>query len=612
MGIHGKSSVGSSGSGAQGGPAHSGSQKRLNILHQHNPGLAGSEFDLDLCTVVLVGDTKVGKSALLNRLVHNNFSQSYSRTSLGDRQEYQHSVRGKRIRFQVIDTNGGHLVSGGGSVNSKSASSLSLVSNHSLTTGPFTLAAAHDHFRLTGSSKESKKAARVYGAANAFLLCFKVSDPSSLFSALNAWGPELRYAAPGTPIVLVGCQIDMRNDVDICNQLSKKGQAPVSSEQGLTLSQQSGCVAYVETSAKCQGQGQVAAAFEAAALASGVLTHTPLTISPVAAHAPLLSSLSSGLPPQFIAPPPPTFRPPPVPPKPRLSSHQQVTQPTPPPLGMAVSPPVVPPKPRRAISTMALNHSTSSYSTFSSTDTSTCSSTHAGEVGNYGHHTGTSGRRTGRLREREGGSSADLLLPPMQSMSSHAPPTHHQSQHFGHYGATSYSGIFSPLCTGNVIHSVSDLVTSTPAANGRSRVGCVSAGPLSASRTTILDSPVVPKNVKSSRDKSMLSLLSIRTPKTSRKNQSHSTSNTADKTVTIKCQRLNAESKQYEEVDVEVPAPIYETLRFYNDGSNDGTIGNGAAHGDPAAAANNKSLIVSSPAASKKSIASKIKSLFGM
>ena len=37
----------------------------------------------------------------------------------------------------------------------------------------------------------------------------------------------------------------------------------------------------------------------------------------------------------------------------------------------------------------------------------------------------------------------------------------------------------------------------------------------------------------------------------------------ADKTVTIKCQRLNAESKQYEEVDVEVPAPIYETLRYY-------------------------------------------------
>ena len=43
-----------------------------------------------------------------------------------------------------------------------------------------------------------------------WFIWFQVSDPSSLFTALNTWGPELRYCAPGTPIVLVGCQIDMR------------------------------------------------------------------------------------------------------------------------------------------------------------------------------------------------------------------------------------------------------------------------------------------------------------------------------------------------------------------------------------------------------------------
>ena len=98
---------------------------------------------------------------------------------------------------------------GGGSVNSKSASSLSLVSNNSLTQPSGVVndsGGGGGMFRL----KETKKAARVYGSANAFLLCFKVSDPSSLFSALNTWAPELRYCAPGTPIVLVGCQIDMR------------------------------------------------------------------------------------------------------------------------------------------------------------------------------------------------------------------------------------------------------------------------------------------------------------------------------------------------------------------------------------------------------------------
>ena len=37
--------------------------------------------------------------------------------------------------------------------------------------------------------------------------------------------------------------------------------------------------------------------------------------------------------------------------------------------------------------------------------------------------------------------------------------------------------------------------------------------------------------------------------------------------ITIKCQRLTAD-KTYEEIEVEVPAPIYETIQLYNDTSN--------------------------------------------
>jgi len=67
---------------------------------------------------------------------------------------------------------------------------------------------------------------------------------------------------------------------------------------------------------------------------------------------------------------------------------------------------------------------------------------------------------------------------------------------------------------------------------------------------------------------SLLSLNGPRTPKLSRRGghgfgSGNGNKNNEDKTVTIKCQRLNAD-KQYEEVDVEVPAPIYDTLRFYN------------------------------------------------
>ena len=82
MGIQSKSAAGGSSSNHL---QHPGSHKRLNILHHHNPGLAGSEFDLDLCTVVLVGDAKVGKTALINRLVNDSFSQVGKRTCLGYR-----------------------------------------------------------------------------------------------------------------------------------------------------------------------------------------------------------------------------------------------------------------------------------------------------------------------------------------------------------------------------------------------------------------------------------------------------------------------------------------------------------------------------------------------
>jgi hypothetical protein len=34
--------------------------------------------------------------------------------------------------------------------------------------------------------------------------------------------------------------------------------------------------------------------------------------------------------------------------------------------------------------------------------------------------------------------------------------------------------------------------------------------------------------------------------------------------ITIKCQRLRPD-KTYEEIEVEVPAPIYETIQLYND-----------------------------------------------
>ena len=113
--------------------------------------------------------------------------------------------------------------------------------------------------------------------------------------------------------------------------LARRGQAPVSTDQGLTLSQQTGCLLYIESSSR-NSLKSVISAFEVAALAKfGHLSTTPRNIS--------MSLMSLGG---------PRYMPPPVPPKPYVGGLQH-------PSFNRISPPV-PPKPRRAMSTMALNH----------------------------------------------------------------------------------------------------------------------------------------------------------------------------------------------------------------------------------------------------------------
>ena len=48
------------------------------------------------------------------------------------------------------------------------------------------------------------------GRPDVFLLCYKISSPQSLNSALSRWLPEVRAQAAHAHVVLVGCQADLR------------------------------------------------------------------------------------------------------------------------------------------------------------------------------------------------------------------------------------------------------------------------------------------------------------------------------------------------------------------------------------------------------------------
>ena len=66
------------------------------------------------------------------------------------------------------------------------------------------------------------------------------------------WFPEVHHHCPGVPCLIVGTQIDLRDDPQVMEKLSRQKQRPVTSEQGERLARELGAVKYVECSALTQ------------------------------------------------------------------------------------------------------------------------------------------------------------------------------------------------------------------------------------------------------------------------------------------------------------------------------------------------------------------------
>lgn len=174
------------------------------------------------CKLVLVGDGKSGKTALVNRFISDTFLEPYIPTGF-EKYPTVYEMRECRVHFTIWDTSG---------------------------------AAAYDTVRPLA-----------YQDANVFLLCFAISNPESLENTANKWYPELRQQCPNVPVILCGCQSDLRNDTETIYSLGKLKKSPVTAEQALTVSRHIGAITYVETSSKLCAQS-VRDAFEVAALAA--------------------------------------------------------------------------------------------------------------------------------------------------------------------------------------------------------------------------------------------------------------------------------------------------------------------------------------------------------
>ncbi|CAG0880414.1 unnamed protein product [Darwinula stevensoni] len=181
-----------------------------------------TELDSLECRVLLVGDAQCGKSALIQRFVSDKFLEVYAPTSF-DKYSTSHEWSGQMVNFLVWDTSG---------------------------------ASAYDSVRPLA-----------YPEARVVLLCFSIGEPESLDHVVTKWYPEIRHHCTTAPIILCGCQSDLRNDIETISRLAKIRRIPVTSEQALQVSRKIEAGNYVETSSRTSVKS-VRDAFEVAALAS--------------------------------------------------------------------------------------------------------------------------------------------------------------------------------------------------------------------------------------------------------------------------------------------------------------------------------------------------------
>lgn len=156
---------------------------------------------------VLVGDGAVGKTSLVVSYTTNGYPTQYIPTAF-DNFSAVVLVDGQPVRLQLCDT------------------------------------AGQDEF--------DKLRPLCYTSADVFLLCFSVVSPASFQNVPEKWIPEIRTFAPHAPLVLVGTQCDLREDVKVLIDLAKYRERPVDPAEAMDCVRKIGAVTYVECSSLTQ------------------------------------------------------------------------------------------------------------------------------------------------------------------------------------------------------------------------------------------------------------------------------------------------------------------------------------------------------------------------
>lgn len=92
----------------------------------------------------------------------------------------------------------------------------------------------------------------VYPNTDVFILCFSVVMPSTFTNVKEKWLPEVKSCCGKVPVVLVGTQSDLREDMKTLVGLAEFKEVPVPESDAKKLASSLGCIAYVESSSLTQ------------------------------------------------------------------------------------------------------------------------------------------------------------------------------------------------------------------------------------------------------------------------------------------------------------------------------------------------------------------------
>ena len=154
--------------------------------------------------VVVVGDEKCGKTSLISRFISDTVPAIYKPTGF-DKFLTTKDIGGEVVMFTVWDTSG---------------------------------STSYDSVRPLS-----------YSEADIFIICFKITDPISLYNVKSHWVLEIQKHS-SAPIILCGCMSDLRQDEATQAHLSRTGRTVVTLEQALAISTQIGAKSYIETQSK--------------------------------------------------------------------------------------------------------------------------------------------------------------------------------------------------------------------------------------------------------------------------------------------------------------------------------------------------------------------------